>query len=240
MLPVALAFIVVGVYMTYNRASWLGVAITLLVMATLRPWQRRLLLPALLVLAIVALVFWQSVVSSPAVSERLLEGQSLGYRSTVARLALDMVRDDPLFGLGYYNFGPIAKQRYGWDPAPLFGIYPPAHNSLMFILVSGGLLALLPYVAWFGMVAWQGARRYPGCRWPGGDARRAGRGRGAVAALLRGLGYLRQRRCGQDEPPLLDEHRRDLGRHAAGFAPPGGGRLALQPAVLANDGLSTV
>jgi O-antigen ligase len=159
-LPLALVFITLGVYMTYNRASWLGVVITLLVMVALRPRLRRLLLPVLLLLAILALIFWQSVVSSPAVNERLLEDQSLGYRTTVAQLALDMVQDDPLLGLGYYNFGPIAKQRYGWDPAPLFGIYPPAHNSLMFILVSGGLMALLPYIAWFGMVAWQGARRY--------------------------------------------------------------------------------
>jgi O-antigen ligase len=159
-LPLALAFIALGVYMTYNRASWLGAVITLLVLVTLRPRLRRLLLPVLLVVAILALVFWQSVVSSPAVNERLLEDASIGYRSTVAQLALDMVRSDPLFGLGYYNFGPIAKERYGWDPAPLLGIYPPAHNSLMFILVSGGLLALLPYVTWFGMVAWQGARRY--------------------------------------------------------------------------------
>jgi putative inorganic carbon (hco3(-)) transporter len=159
-LPIALALIALGVYMTYNRASWLGVVITLVVLVALRPQLRRLLSPVLLLLAILALIFWQSVVSSPAVNERLLEDQSIGYRSTVARLALDMVRDDPLLGLGYYNFGPIAKQRYGWDPVPLFGIYPPAHNSLMFILVSGGLLALLPYLAWFGMVAWQGARRY--------------------------------------------------------------------------------
>lgn len=159
-LPIALAFIALGVYMTYNRASWLGMVITLVVLVVLRPPLRRLLLPLLVVAVILALVFWQSVVSSPAVNERLLENQSIGYRSTVARLALDMVRDDPLLGLGYYNFGPIAKQRYGWDPVPLFGIYPPAHNSLMFILVSGGLLALLPYLAWFGLVAWQGARRY--------------------------------------------------------------------------------
>jgi len=159
-LPVALAFIALGVYMTYNRASWLGMVITLLVMGALRPRLRRLLLPAVLALAILALVFWQSVVNSPAVNERLLEDQSIDYRSTVAQLALEMVRDDPLLGLGYYNFGPIAKQRYGWDPAPLIGIYPPAHNSLMFILVSGGLLALLPYLAWFAMVARQGARRF--------------------------------------------------------------------------------
>jgi len=159
-LPLALVFIALGVYMTYNRASWLSVLITLLLFGALRPRLRRLLLPALLVLAMLALVFWQSVISSPAVNERLLEDTSIGYRSEVFQLALDMVRSDPIFGLGYFNFGPIAKERYGWDPAPIFGQYPPAHNSLMFILVSGGLLALLPYLAWFALVAWQGAKRY--------------------------------------------------------------------------------
>lgn len=159
-LPLALAVIVLGVYMTYNRASWLSVLITLLVLGALRPRLRRLLLPALLALAILALIFWQSVISSPAVNERLLEDSSLGYRSEVLQLALDMARGEPVFGLGYYNFGPIAKERYGWDPAPIFGQYPPAHNSLMFILVSGGLLALLPYLAWFALTAWQGIKRY--------------------------------------------------------------------------------
>jgi O-antigen ligase len=160
LLPLALAFITLGVYMTYNRASWLSVVITLLVFMALRPRMRRLLLPVLLVLAILALIFWQSVINSPAVNERLLEDSSLGFRSEVAQLALDMARDDPLLGLGYYNFGPIAKERYGWDPAPIFGEYPPAHNTLMFILVSGGLAALLPYIAWFVLVARQGAKRY--------------------------------------------------------------------------------
>lgn len=159
-LPLALAFIALGVYMTYNRASWLAVVITLVTLIVLRPRMRRLLLPVLLVAAILALIFWQSVVSSPVVNERLLQEASIGYRTTVAQLALDMVRSDPLFGLGYYNFGPIAKETYGWDPAPLFGVYPPAHNSFMFVLVSGGLLALLPYLTWFGLVAWQGGRRY--------------------------------------------------------------------------------
>ena len=160
LVPAGLAFVALGVYMTYNRGSWLGVVITVAVFLALRPHTRRFLLPLLLVAAVLAGVFWQDVVNSSAVNERLLQGASLDYRGTVARLALDMVKDDPLFGLGYYNFGPIAKQRYGWDPTPLFGIYPPAHNSYMFVLVSGGLLALLPYLAWFALLGWHVARRY--------------------------------------------------------------------------------
>ena len=113
-----------------------------------------------------AIVFWQTVVNSPAVTERLLEDDSVGYRTTVLRLALDMAADNPVFGLGYNNFGSIARRNYGWNPNLLFGIDPPAHNSYTFFLVSGGLVALLPYLAWMALLAWQGFRRFRSSRSP--------------------------------------------------------------------------
>ncbi|MEZ4770757.1 MAG: O-antigen ligase family protein [Caldilineales bacterium] len=159
-LATALAICALGVYMTYNRASWLGVAVSLLVLLALRPRMRRMLLPLLLLASALALVFWQTVVNSPAVTERLLEDDSVGYRTTVLRLALEMSADHPIFGRGYNNFGAIARRSYGWNPNPLFGIDPPAHNSYTFLLVSGGLVALLPYLAWMALLAWQGVQRY--------------------------------------------------------------------------------
>ena len=159
-LAAALAICALGVYMTYNRASWLGLAVSLVVLLALRPRMRRLLLPVLLLAGALALVFWQTVVNSPAVTERLLEDNSVGYRATVLRLALDMARENPLFGRGYNNFGSIARRTYGWNPNPLFGIDPPAHNSYTFLLVSGGLVALLPYLAWMALLAWQGVQRF--------------------------------------------------------------------------------
>ena len=35
-----------------------------------------------------------------------------------------------------------------------------AHNSYTFLLVSGGLVALLPYLAWMALLAWQGVQRF--------------------------------------------------------------------------------
>ena len=160
LLVVAVVVVALGAYMTYNRASWLAVVISVVVLAVLRPRMRRMLLPVLIGAALLALVFWPVVSQSAAVNERLLEDNSLDYRSTALTLALDMVRQDPLFGLGYNNFGPIAERSYGWDPFNLFGIYPPAHNSYTYVLVSGGLLALLPYLSWMGLLAWGGAKRY--------------------------------------------------------------------------------
>jgi hypothetical protein len=160
LLIIAVGIVALGAYMTYNRASWLAVAIPVILLTVMRPRMRRLLLPLLGGLAVLALVFWPVITQSAAVSERLLEGESIDYRTTALTLGLQMVRQDPLFGLGYYNFGPIAKDVYGWDPFRMFGIYPPAHNSYTFFLVSGGLLALIPYLAWMLLLAWGAIKRY--------------------------------------------------------------------------------
>ena len=158
-LPAALIFIAAGVFMTYNRASWLVAVLAGVLFMVFTPRLRRWALPVLLVSALVLLLSWSSLSNSATVNERVLNEKSIGYRAEVAQLALDMVSSNPLFGRGYYNFGPIAREQYGWDPVPLFGIYPPAHNSFMFILVSGGLLALLPYGLWFALLGWEGLRR---------------------------------------------------------------------------------
>ncbi|MEA3336541.1 MAG: O-antigen ligase family protein [Chloroflexota bacterium] len=160
LLALATGIIALAVYMTYNRASWLGMALTVLALLLLRPRSRRVLLPVLLVAAIGGLVFWQAVASSAAVNERLLEDASLGYRATAANIAFEIARSDPIFGVGYFNFGPIAKASYGWDPLGQFGVFPPAHNTFLFLLVSGGLFALLAYLAWMALVAWGGIGRY--------------------------------------------------------------------------------
>ena len=109
LLVVAVGIVALGAYMTYNRASWLAVVISVVVLAVLRPRMRRMLLPVLIGAALLALVFWPVVSQSAAVNERLLEDNSLDYRSTAFTLALDMVRKDPLIGLGYNNFGPTAN-----------------------------------------------------------------------------------------------------------------------------------
>ena len=153
-------FIALGVFLSYNRASWLGALLAILVPVALRPAARRLLLPVLLVAVLLVAIFWQSVIASPAVSERLLQDNSLDYRTTAITLGLEMVRGQPLLGLGYGNFGFEALETYGWNPHDTFNSYAASHNSYLFVAVSAGLAALLPYVAWLGLVAWGGIRRY--------------------------------------------------------------------------------
>lgn len=160
LLAAANGFVVLGVFMTYNRASWLGIVVTLTALLILRASARRVFVPLLILLAVVAALSWQSLVASPAVTERLLEERSLDYRSISLELGLDMVRRQPLFGVGYGNFGFVADEVYGWDPASRLDSVAAAHNSYLFVAVSGGLLAFIPYVAWVAMVAWGGVQRW--------------------------------------------------------------------------------
>lgn len=159
-LAAAIALVAVGVFMTYNRASWLGMVLTVLVFVVLRPGARRVFLPVLLVGVVLAALSWQTVVNSPAVTERLLEENSVDYRTEALTLGLDMVRRQPLFGVGYTNFGFVAAERYGWDPAPRLDTVGAAHNSFLFVLVSAGLVALVPYLAWILLLAREGVRRW--------------------------------------------------------------------------------
>lgn len=154
------SFVAVGAFMTYNRATWLGILVTVVAFLALRPVARRLLLPPLAVAGILLAVFWTSVVNSPVVTERLLEERSVDYRSTAAELSLAIARQEPLLGVGFSNFGVEAARRYGWDPAGRLDQWGAAHNSFLYVLVSGGLLAFLPYVAWIGLLAWGWLQRW--------------------------------------------------------------------------------
>lgn len=174
LLSLANGFIALGVFMTYNRASWLGAALAVLILVLLRPQARRLLLPVLLAAAIAALVFWQAVISSPAVAERLLEDNSINYRTISANLAFEMARRAPFLGIGYGNFGFEAQETYGWRPFLEFDAVAPSHNSYLFVLVSGGLAALLPYLAWFALIARDGWMRRRTAAGPARDALAAG------------------------------------------------------------------
>ena len=73
-----------------------------------------------------------------------------------------MVRQSPLLGVGFDNFGTQAIRQYGWDPHAGVGTtMPSTHNSFVYVLVSGGLLAFLPFLAIFiglarrGYAFWQ-------------------------------------------------------------------------------------
>jgi O-antigen ligase len=138
-------YMVLGVFLTYNRAGWLALALNLLIMAVAWPSFRRLFIALLLVGVVAVTLSWKTVSSSAVVTQRLEAQGPITYRLEIWSHAAVIFAHNPLFGLGYSNFGQ-AYLRY--NPAWTRGVVLPApHNTLLEVLFDNGLIGALPYIA---------------------------------------------------------------------------------------------
>lgn len=155
-LLVILGIMMAGAYFCMNRSGWVGLLVALITMALLIKRFRQFFVVMLLVGAIVAGVYWALIVSSPAVQERLRAQGPIEYRAETWRVALIMLRDNPILGVGYENFSQL-YQHYGrWDiNAP---VLPTPHNTYLWVLLAGGVVAFVPFIAFLGVVVFSALR----------------------------------------------------------------------------------
>jgi len=140
-----------GVYFCMNRSAWVGLLIALSVMAFLIKRFRRIFVLMVLVGAVLAVVYWAVIVSSVTVRERLQAQGPIEYRADTWNVAMRMIKDNLIFGIGYENFQ-FYYRRYGqWD------IYlralPTPHNTYMWVMLMGGLITFIPFIAFLGTTA---------------------------------------------------------------------------------------
>lgn len=142
---------IAGVYFCMNRSAWAGLVLALIVMALLIRRFRRIFAFMVLIGAALAAVYWAVIVSSAAVRERLQAQGPVEYRADTWNVALRMIKDNLAFGIGYENFQ-FYYHRYGhWD------IYlralPTPHNTYLWVLLMGGLVAFIPFMVFLGATA---------------------------------------------------------------------------------------
>jgi O-antigen ligase len=173
LLGLALIVTLAGAFFVYVRAGWLGALLGIGVMILLSPATRRGLLPFLPVVAVVGLVVFLVTINPNVVQQRLSSEQPITYRLQAWEIAWDIFRQSPLLGAGYDNFGQLASAQYGWNPhiSTMVTTLPAVHNSYLYVLVSGGLLALTPYVGILVALAWRGLLLMRGSR-PGDSEQR--------------------------------------------------------------------
>lgn len=152
-----------AVYMTFVRAGWAGFLLSLLTLAALWPRFRKPFLLVLVLGAILVALNWQEITSSYVFTERLTFTKSIDYRAQGMNLAWRVFLRYPLVGVGFANFGNIAAKEFGWQPEQW--VLPSPHNSYLYIAVSGGLLALVPYLLMFLSILWDGWTLYRRGRW---------------------------------------------------------------------------
>ena len=172
-----------AVYMTFVRAGWAGLLLSLLTLAALWPRFRKPFLAVLVLGGLLLALNWAEVTSSYVYTERLTFTKSIDYRAEGMNLAWRVFMRYPLVGVGFANFGTIAAKEFGWQPERW--VPPSPHNSYLYIAVSGGLLALIPYLLMFLSILWDGWTLY----WRG--RRDASVDRPMLAAFLAAVvGYL--------------------------------------------------
>lgn len=144
-----------GVFLTYTRAVWLGLALSLM---WLPGWYRsqRQALVRRVALACIAVVL--IVVAGGMARERLSDSGTVYWRFSVWGAGLRLARAHPLLGVGFGNF---TSEMSNVEPG--FGaLVPnrrddiremPAHNVPLTLLVEFGPVGLLLYaMAFFNVV----------------------------------------------------------------------------------------
>jgi len=148
--------------LTLARGPWAAAACGLLVFAALtasrRPTLARRLaataIGAVLVVSIVLAVAAperERVLERAATLTRLSGDSSLSYRVHFGRVALAMLRDHPLTGIGWENFG-LLYPRYRSSPTAAIGpdlVPTMVHSGPLQTAVSGGLPALVLQLLFF-------------------------------------------------------------------------------------------
>jgi len=147
-----------GVYMTFVRAGWLALFMSLLTLAILWPKFRKPFFVLVVLGTVLVVVNWAEITQSYVFTERLTAVRSIDSRKMGIHLAWQLFLKYPLVGVGFANFGEIAAKEFGWHIARFAP--PSPHNSYLYIAVSGGLLAFVPYVLMFLSILWDGWKLY--------------------------------------------------------------------------------
>jgi probable O-glycosylation ligase (exosortase A-associated) len=146
----------VTVLLTHSRGGFLAMVATLLMLA----WRSGKLFQAGLALAAMTMAFFlfapQHVLDRIAsIFTQGTEDPSAYSRIITWQLALHMIQDNPIWGVGLRNF-----QAYYFTYGVPAGLVEPgtqthvAHNSYLQIWAEGGSLAFFTYMALLGSVFW--------------------------------------------------------------------------------------
>ena len=135
---------VVGNFVCWNRGAWVAMAVSLLICLVLEARYRRVLVPLALVVVMLVAVYWVQVTSSPVVTERLSNVNSIRFRLSMLEVGQRMILANPVFGVGFDSFASYYIQ-YGGHWELMAWDNPTPHNTYLGIAATMGLAAFIPY-----------------------------------------------------------------------------------------------
>jgi O-antigen ligase len=134
----------ISMFFTYKRAAWIAMLISFVILFVLYPAIRRTLLIGLVIFAIPVAVFWNRIVASSLVEERVTaNAASLNGRTDRWQVAIQLWGQKPIFGVGFSQFDALSG-------------FLAIENTYLHVLVSGGLVAFLPFLVFWVLVVRDG------------------------------------------------------------------------------------
>jgi O-antigen ligase len=163
-----------GILQSYVRAGWLAVSLAIFIVILLTPAARRHGLRLVLVVAVLLALFGGQLINSRAIENRLSAEGSIDFRKEAAQAGIQIAARAPILGLGLDNFGEGAAETdwaFGRSIGVRLGAWTVApHNFYLYVLISAGLVGLLPFLLLLGSIGWLGLRGwYRAGRSPDGD-----------------------------------------------------------------------
>ncbi|MCB0190841.1 MAG: O-antigen ligase family protein [Anaerolineae bacterium] len=121
--------------LTFKRAAWVSTLVSFIIIFPFFPAFRKIFVIGLIILAIPLAVFWQQLSSVEGVEQRVTgRVDTLNGRTYRWEAAIDLWKEKPITGWGFKNFDTVSQ-------------YGAVENFYLHILVSGGLLAFIPFLA---------------------------------------------------------------------------------------------
>lgn len=140
-----------GVFFCMNRSGWIGLMISMAMLALFVKRFRRVFIILVLIGAVVGSIYWVMILTSTVVQERLTAEGPIEYRMQAWDVALRMARDHPLLGVGYDNYRHYYPRYAWWD------IYlratPTPHNTYLWVMLMGGIVAFGPFMLFLLAIA---------------------------------------------------------------------------------------
>ena len=142
----------IAVISTGSRASWVSIVVVLLALVLVGAWRgwvrRRILVLLFIVTLIIAGVFY------PAIHTRLTTYDRGSARSRIVmfRLAWNVIKANPWFGVGANNYALVARDYYTsdvgeYDDVLLYVIDQAVHNAYLLMWAEIGLFGFIMYLS---------------------------------------------------------------------------------------------
>lgn len=139
----SLSILLVGIFLSYRRTSWIALIVAFLILQRFYPRFRRLFLLSLVVFGFVLFFTWDSVSESAVVTERIGEKvESANARVPIWNTMFNMWESRPFFGFGYDQYK-LLSGSYRTDGSTV--PFKTTQSEYYLILVSAGLAGLVPY-----------------------------------------------------------------------------------------------